>query len=272
MMHRRLHTGKRPYKCSIDGCSKYFAHKSVMRQHQRQSHGPQPKKVSLQWISWNEMVVPGSHRKKNHSKPLKEDERMNKPCSSPSSQQCLPGSPAPSEHSSTATEDDIISSPPWFSTSMTLPMPNTFDERHKYPMISSPTFDKHSFYLHGIPVSYPSYNTFYQSLHPSLITVTHFKTLFSTWIYVVIYVAMFIENKNKLFMHKISFFKKFNVTRGNILSCHTYTPIVLHNKSGERISSCTPKYSEIYGSKKEVKVFLNHWYLIHTASSIESTV
>ncbi|KAG1137098.1 hypothetical protein G6F37_013017 [Rhizopus arrhizus] len=163
--HRRLHTGKRPYKCSIDGCSKYFAHKSVMRQHQRQSHGPQPKKVSLQWISWNEMVVPGSHRKKNHSKSLKEDEdvieRMNKPCSSPSSQQCLPGSPAPSEHSSTATEDDIISSPPWFSTSMTLPMPNTFDERHKYPMISSPTFDKHSFYLHGIPVSYQSYNTFY---------------------------------------------------------------------------------------------------------------
>ncbi|KAF5565023.1 zinc finger protein [Fusarium phyllophilum] len=36
--HRRIHTGKRPYKCAHDGCSKSFCRKTTMVKHQRRSH------------------------------------------------------------------------------------------------------------------------------------------------------------------------------------------------------------------------------------------
>ncbi|KAH7233816.1 uncharacterized protein BKA55DRAFT_667188 [Fusarium redolens] len=36
--HRRVHMGKRPYKCTYDGCSKIFCRKATMVEHQRRSH------------------------------------------------------------------------------------------------------------------------------------------------------------------------------------------------------------------------------------------
>ncbi|KAL3297864.1 C2H2 finger domain-containing protein [Colletotrichum asianum] len=36
--HRRIHTGKRPYKCAHDGCLKSFCRKTTMVKHQRRSH------------------------------------------------------------------------------------------------------------------------------------------------------------------------------------------------------------------------------------------
>ncbi|KAG1136867.1 hypothetical protein G6F37_011870 [Rhizopus arrhizus] len=47
-----------------------------MKQHQRQSHTSQTKKSTLQWISWNEMVIP---RKKEEQE---EQEEMGSPTSS----------------------------------------------------------------------------------------------------------------------------------------------------------------------------------------------
>ncbi|KAJ2970559.1 hypothetical protein NQ176_g8132 [Zarea fungicola] len=36
--HRRIHTGKRPYKCAHDGCLKSFCRRATMAKHQRRSH------------------------------------------------------------------------------------------------------------------------------------------------------------------------------------------------------------------------------------------
>ena len=36
--HRRIHTGKRPYKCAHEGCLKSFCRKTTMVKHQRRSH------------------------------------------------------------------------------------------------------------------------------------------------------------------------------------------------------------------------------------------
>ncbi|KAF9365941.1 hypothetical protein BGX34_007441 [Mortierella sp. NVP85] len=36
--HRRIHTGKRPYKCNIDGCGKSFCRKTTLTKHHRKEH------------------------------------------------------------------------------------------------------------------------------------------------------------------------------------------------------------------------------------------
>lgn len=36
--HRRIHTGKRPYRCPIDGCEKSFCRKTTLTKHARRQH------------------------------------------------------------------------------------------------------------------------------------------------------------------------------------------------------------------------------------------
>ncbi|PHZ14329.1 uncharacterized protein RHIMIDRAFT_250445 [Rhizopus microsporus ATCC 52813] len=94
-----------------------------MRQHQRQAHGPQPKKAPLQWISWNEMMIPGNRKRneKNCWKPLDQVLKDGKLLEQ-QQQQAPPASPAPSEHSATTFDgDDAVFSPS--SASVRLPTP-----------------------------------------------------------------------------------------------------------------------------------------------------
>lgn len=47
---RRIHTGRRPYKCRHDGCNKSFAHKTVLTKHMKSAHGSTASKRSqIQW-------------------------------------------------------------------------------------------------------------------------------------------------------------------------------------------------------------------------------
>jgi hypothetical protein len=53
--NRRIHTGKRPYKCRHDGCNKSFARKTILTTHQKSAHGSIAKRTMLQWRPCNEI-------------------------------------------------------------------------------------------------------------------------------------------------------------------------------------------------------------------------
>lgn len=53
--NRRIHTGKRPYKCRHEGCNKSFARKTILTTHQKVSHGSTIKRTMLQWKPFNDI-------------------------------------------------------------------------------------------------------------------------------------------------------------------------------------------------------------------------
>lgn len=55
---RRIHTGRRPYKCRHEGCNKSFAHKTVLTKHMKSAHGSTTSKRSQ--IQWRPFEAPRS--------------------------------------------------------------------------------------------------------------------------------------------------------------------------------------------------------------------
>ncbi|KAH8198662.1 hypothetical protein TruAng_007160 [Truncatella angustata] len=83
--HRRIHTGKRPYKCAHEGCLKSFCRKTTMVKHQRRSHqrgihsselddctsesdsGESPTTPRMSNIPWPQVSMGGHHGIHGHT-------------------------------------------------------------------------------------------------------------------------------------------------------------------------------------------------------------
>lgn len=67
--HRRIHTGRRPYKCRHEGCNKSFARKTVLTKHQKMAHdsSSNKRKRTLQWRPVEVAVLEEKHRQSSSS-------------------------------------------------------------------------------------------------------------------------------------------------------------------------------------------------------------
>ncbi|POW20931.1 hypothetical protein PSHT_02954 [Puccinia striiformis] len=113
--HRRVHTGKRPYRCPFLGCDKTFCRKTTLMKHHKShsddslsfhSDSGSPKSASaLQSTSTSPSCVTSFHPQFAHSTYL---DRIPQNMSAPASTQTFPHLPHPSSYA-----------PPWSSTSAT---------------------------------------------------------------------------------------------------------------------------------------------------------
>lgn len=150
---RRIHTGKRPYKCTFDGCNKYFARKIIMTKHQKQAHESGTKRTNLQWRPLNEMLMNGKKPRAGRTsswRPLDEilqsgtllqqqldaaeaeAAAASTAASDPDEPSTTPASPVPSEQSSATVDEDMIYSPIDYHQHYQHPQPQQHDSHPKH--------------------------------------------------------------------------------------------------------------------------------------------